>query len=130
MSNEVETELLPCPFCGGTNIKVLENYDEHPEQLWMTTHVCKGTNLEIATWVRRGTNREEVVTKWNTRVSTSADIRTQACVKCGHDGKDFDTFAKAPKQCCAYIGGSGSGMCLCKCEFSPSPERVQGAENR
>ena len=43
------------------------------------------------------------------------------CIKCGHDGKDFNTFRKAPNQCCKFIGSpGGSGMCLCFCRFEPA----------
>lgn len=53
------------------------------------------------------------------KYGATIDAAVPVCVKCGHDGKDFNTFPKAPNQCCKYIGGSGSGMCLCYCEFLP-----------
>lgn len=59
--------------------------------------------------------------------SVNKDTDRKVCVLCGHDDKEFGTFAKAPRQCCTYIGGGGSGMCLCFCVF-PEPSTTPADE--
>lgn len=130
MSNEVETELLSCPFCGG-NAAWAEGEQKTKygnEQVYCS--VCTATTMPGP--------KNEAAEDWNTR--TSVDIRTQALELLSDEELKnriaFHQNAAHVLKCeLAKIWRMRVATGIATDEdkeraarISPSPERVQGVE--
>jgi len=68
--------LLPCPFCGGDNVKVSGPYGWYRQ--WCITHSCR-TFYSGAQEIAQGFPSEaEARAAWNTRETTSEALKTAA----------------------------------------------------
>ena len=72
MSDTAE-RLLPCPFCGGTEIGLYNNNPENMpgEDCWYVTHLCGWGGLGMDTRTNPPT-KENAVAAWNRRASTES----------------------------------------------------------
>ena len=63
-----DTELKPCPFCGGIFPTVHMYQDDHFPKRWVVH--CQTCNI-----TRKGMKRDEAITAWNTRAEPFAAHR-------------------------------------------------------
>lgn len=72
------TELLPCPFCGGDNVRITENRvwctptaepSMHRTQSVVIEHFCRsaGEHSSLIGFTRK--TKEEAIEAWNARVT-------------------------------------------------------------
>lgn len=60
-----DKELLPCPFCGGTDLKL---FGEYAPEWWVCCETCKA-----ATQTR--TNKSQAIEDWNRRATLQSQDR-------------------------------------------------------
>jgi hypothetical protein len=61
------SELLPCPFCGGDDVKTFGPYGWYRQ--WCISHSCKGFYSGSSESFKDFANEFSAVEAWNTRAS-------------------------------------------------------------
>jgi Lar family restriction alleviation protein len=70
MSTGDSIDLLPCPFCGGSAVEIIDNRVENlPRVRYAVRHVCNPTNATVGLFCQTSwfETREAAAELWNTR---------------------------------------------------------------